>query len=108
MNEATPTVIKRNLRLEFPEGTLPTAGQLSNKIAHCKRLLSASKNILTTGELKEYISQKLEIPVEKSEMYVTFHEVIGDKGEDNIRFTIVFTTQAMKERLGDNRTDRWV
>ena len=37
MNEASPTVIKRLLREEFAEGQMPSAGQIANTIAHCKK-----------------------------------------------------------------------
>ena len=29
INEASPTVIRRNFRAEFPDSIMPTAGQLS-------------------------------------------------------------------------------
>ena len=32
LNEATPTVIRRNLREHFPEGKLPSAIQIANKL----------------------------------------------------------------------------
>ena len=36
LNEASPTVIRRNLKELFPEGKLPSAIQIANKIAHCQ------------------------------------------------------------------------
>ena len=102
MNQATPTVIRRNLRPEFLEGKLPTANQLSNKIAHCRKLLSASKSTVSTGDLREFITQRLEVPLDRHQMYVAFHEVVNDQGEDNIRFTLVLATPAMKARLNSD------
>ena len=90
MNKA---VIRRNLRGEFSQGNLPTANQLSNKISNCQKLLSASKSMLSTGDLKEFISSKLGIPLDRHKMYVAFHEVIDDQGEDNIRFTLILQRQ---------------
>ena len=99
LNEASPTVIRRLLREEFPDGKMPSAIQLANKIAHCRKVVTASRNILMTGELKDFISQRLQVPESQTEMYVASHEVIDDQGEDNIRFSIIFTTPAMKRRL---------
>ena len=42
-NDATPTIIKRKLMGAFPEGKLPTSGQLANKIFHCRKVMSSSK-----------------------------------------------------------------
>ena len=41
--DATPAIIRRKLMDQFPEGKLPIAGQLSNKIAHCRKVMSSSK-----------------------------------------------------------------
>ena len=76
MNEATPTVIRRNLRNVFPEGKLQTANQLSNKIGHCRKLISASKSIFTTGDLKEFISHRLGVPLDRNQMNVAFTRLL--------------------------------
>ena len=99
MNEASPTVIRRNLKEHFSEVMMPSAIQLSNKIAHCKTIINQTKEILTTGDLKDIIKDKLDTPIENTKMFVTESEVIDDEGEENVRFTIIFTTLAMQARL---------
>ena len=97
MNEASPTVIKRLLREEFAEGKMPSAGQIANKIAHCKKIIMKSKNMLSTGEMRRYANSRVDIPLDKHEMYVAFHEIIDSQEEENIRFTLILTTEAMKD-----------
>ena len=46
MHEATPTVIRRNLKDHFEAGSMPSATQLSNKICHCKSIFNASRRFL--------------------------------------------------------------
>ena len=46
LNEAKPAVIRRNLKDYFPEGKLPTATQLANKIAYVKKELVKAKEVL--------------------------------------------------------------
>ena len=61
LNEASPTVIRRNLKELFPEGKLPSAIQIANKIAHCRKQVSATKQVLTTGDLRKLIAENSEI-----------------------------------------------
>ena len=61
LNEATPTVIRRNLREVFPENKLPTAIQIANKIAHCPKQVNATRQVLTTGDLRRLIAENSEI-----------------------------------------------
>ena len=100
LNEAKPAVIRRNLKEYFPEGKMPTAGQLSNKISHCKNNLNEVKQVVTTGGLRKLIEEYKE-PDDNDEhkMYIGFSEVVDDQGEANVRFTIVFTTPALAARM---------
>ena len=61
LNEATPTVIRRNLREVFPENKLPTAIQIANKIAHCRKQVNATRQVLATGDLRRLIAENSEI-----------------------------------------------
>ena len=63
LNEATPTVIRRNLREVFPENKLPTAIQIANKIAHCRKQVNATRQVLATGDLRRLIAENSEIDI---------------------------------------------
>ena len=100
LNEAKPAVIRRNLKEYFPEGKMPTAVQLSNKISNCKNNLNEVKQVVTTGELKKLIEEHKEPDdTDEHKMYIGFSEVVDDQGEANVRFTIVFTTPALAARM---------
>ena len=43
INNATPAMIKKQLNYNIPDGKMPTANQLANKIAHCKKIMFISK-----------------------------------------------------------------
>ena len=89
LNEASPTVIRRNLKEHFPQGKLPSAIQIANKIAHCRKQVSATKQVLTTGELRKLIAENSEIDYnDDNKSYVAFNEVIDDMGEEGVRFTV--------------------
>jgi len=85
LNEAKPAVIRRNLKEYFPEGKMPTAGQLSNKISNCKNNLNEVKQVVTTGGLRKLIEEYKE-PDDNDEhkMYIGFSEVVDDQGEANV------------------------
>ena len=100
LNEASPTVIRRNLKEHFPEGKLPSAIQIANKIAHCRKQVSATKQVLTTGDLRKLISENSEIDYnDDNKSYVAFSEVIDDRGEEGVRFTVIFTTPSLAARM---------
>ena len=80
LNEATPTVIRRNLREHFPQGKLPSAIQIANKIAHCRKQVRATKQVLSTGDLRKMIAENSQIDFDdENKSYVAFNEVIDDK-----------------------------
>ena len=100
LNEATPTIIWRNLREVFPENKLPTAIQIANKIAHCPKQVNATRQVLTTGDLRRLIAKNSEIDFnDENKSYVAFNEVVDDEGENGIRFTVIFTTPALAARM---------
>ena len=100
LNEATPTVIRRNLREVFPENKLPTAIQIANKIAHCRKQVNAARQVLTTGELRKLIAENSEIDFnDENKSYVAFNEVVDDEGENGVRFTVIFTTPFLAARM---------
>ena len=100
LNEASPTVIRRNLKEYFPEGKLPSAIQISNKIAHCRKQVSATRQVLTTGDLRKLITENSEIDYnDENKSYVAFSEVIDDSGEEGVRFTVIFTTPSLAARM---------
>ena len=113
LNEAKPAVIRRNLKDYFPEGKLPTATQLANKIAYVRKELVEAKQVLTTGELRKLIAEHSNRDEhDKHKMYVGFSEVVDDQGEANVRFTVVLTTPALaarmsKELIQDDSTYRY-
>ena len=78
---------------------MPSGIQLANKIAHCRRLLNATRHILTTGDLKDRVKEYSGIPEDKTKMFVAFNEIVDSEGEENVRFTIIFTTPVMQARL---------
>ena len=95
-NNLDPTTIRRNLK-EI-NGTNPTSQQLNNKISYSKKAIFV-ENIVSTGELRDALAQMLEEPDDESDLYVSHQEVIDDKGEDEVRFLVIFTTKRMKSRL---------
>ena len=100
LNEATPTVIRRNLREVFPENKLPTSIQLANKIAHCRKQVNATRQVLATGDLRRLIAENSEIDFnDENKSYVAFNDVVDDEGESGVRFTVIFTTPALAARL---------
>ena len=100
LNEASPTVIRRNLKEHFPEGKMPSAIQIANKIAHCRKQVSATKQVLSTGELRKLIAENSEIDYnDDNKSYVAYSEVIDDMGEEGVRFTVLFTTPTLAARM---------
>ena len=100
LNEATPTVIRRNLRELFPEGNLPSAIQIANKIAHCRKQVNATKQVLTTGDLRKLIAENSEIDFnDENKSNVAFNEVVDDEGQEGVRFTVIFTTPSLAARM---------
>ena len=78
---------------------MPSSTHLSNKIAYCKTILNASREILMTGDHKEVRKENSEVPSDRNKMFVAFSQVVDDQGEENIFFAIIFTTPAMQVRI---------
>ena len=101
-----PLAIRRNLENAnlFREGNIPTAQQLSNKVAHVRLLLNKSKQIFTTHHLREQISEKLEIPDDEHDPYIASHEVIDEDETAEPRFFVTWTTKRMLARTSSEMT----
>ena len=55
-----------------------------------------------TDDLREAIAKKLDIPVDDTEAYIVNHDVIDDKGEDNVKFNITWTTKKIEARISED------
>ena len=82
-NEARPKIILRNLRdaNTFDGQTEPTMIQLYNKITSVKKLLDKTRDILTTHDLRQKISQHLDVPQSDLEAYIPISEVLDEDDE---------------------------
>ena len=58
-----------------------------------------------TGELREAIENKIDINIDEKEAYVAYYEVHDDRGADNVRFLIIWTTRKIESRR--NEVDRY-
>ena len=88
LNETSPTVIRKILKERFPKGKLPSAIQIANKIAHNQKQVSATKQVLTTGDLRKLISENSQIDYnDESKSYAGKNLVI-----DGTFCTILFNT----------------
>ena len=79
---------------------MPTRMQLHYKIQHCKKMVAKTQKIANTGDL-EAISKQFDIPVDLTDCFVAYHEVIDDQGPDNVRFIVIWTSQKMQARVND-------
>ena len=92
----------RTLESRNPLGAvMPTRMQLHYKIQHCKKLVAKTQKIANTGDL-EAISKQFDIPVDLTDCFVAYHEVIDDQGHDNVRFIVIWTSQKMQARVLTN------
>ena len=84
--ERGPTVIRRNLREHFPEGKLPSAIQIANKIVHCRKQVRATKQVLTTEDLRKMIAENSEIDFDdENKSYVASNKVVDDERRQGVR-----------------------
>ena len=100
-NGQNPTVIMRTLKTLNSDIPLPKKGQLYNKMSYVKTLLAETQEIINTGDMREAIEKKLEVPIDLDEAFVCHHEVKDDEGPDNVRFVIIFTSQKMQARVSN-------
>ena len=87
VNHAKPNVIKRNLN----EANLflsrkPSTIQLYNKIAAVRKRVFPSINIVNTHQMRQRISNVLEIPASEVEGYVPYWEIDDENDEKEPRF----------------------
>ena len=105
-NDNVPTVVLRNLEKHhhLEEGNYPTQQQLNNKIQHCRKLINKTKQIFTTHDLREKIKENLEIPVDDTDAYIAFHEVLDENEDEEPRFTIIWTSKTLLGRTSSELT----
>ena len=103
-NEARPKLILRNLRDAnvFDEGAEPTMIQLYNKISHIKHIINKTKEILTTHDLRQKITEYLDVPDSDIEAFVPFYEIEDDDMFEEPRFTVIFTSQKLLKRINSD------
>ena len=89
LNETSPTVIRKILKERLPKEKLPSAIKIANKIAHNnQKQVSATKQVLTTGDLRKLISENSQIDYnDESKSYAGKNLVI-----DGTFCTILFNT----------------
>ena len=100
VNHAKPNVIKRNLN----EANLflsrkPSKIQLYNKIAAVRKRVFPSINIVNTHQMRQRISNVLEIPASEVEGYVPYWEIDDENDEKEPRFCVIFTSKKNQEKL---------
>ena len=105
-NEASTKVIMRNLKDSnvFAEGKFPSRSQLTVKIRHCRNIIRRTIQIFDTHELRQKISEKLDIPENSTESYIAFHEVLDDDDDKEPRFTIIWTSKKLLKRVSESLT----
>ena len=100
VNHAKPNVIKRNLN----EANLflsrkPSKIQLYNKIAAVRKRVFPSINIVNTHQMRQRISNVLEIPASEVEGYVPYWKIDDENDEKEPRFCVIFTSKKNQEKL---------
>ena len=105
-NEASTKVIMRNLKDSnvFAEGKFPSRSQLTVKIRHCRNIIRRTIQIFDTHELRQKISEKLDIPENSTDSYIAFHEVLDDDDDKEPRFTIIWTSKKLLKRVSESLT----
>ena len=102
-NNQKPNVVKRNLTQANVFGLRkPSKVQLYNKIAAVKKKVFPSSNIVNTHQLRQRISEILEVADSEVEGFVPYWEVIDDKEGEEPRFCVVFTTKKNQGKIGCN------
>ena len=77
--------------------------QLYNKIAAIKKKLFPTHQILNTHQLRQKISELLEVPDSEVDGFIPYWEVIDDKENEEPRFCVVFTTPKNQQKIGCNQ-----
>ena len=87
-NEARPKLIRRNMENAnlFSEGKIPTSLELSNKIAHVRKLVYGSNQIFYTHQLREKINEHSELPEDETKAYIA-----ASKVEDKVKYSLLST-----------------
>lgn len=97
---AKPNYIKRLLKESNTFGIRqPTQMQLYNKIAAAKKKLSPSVNILNTFELRQKVSEHLDVPETEVVGYIPHWEILDENENEEPRFCIVFSTAMNQKKL---------
>ena len=97
VNHAKPNVIKRNLnKANLFLSRKPSKIQLYNKIAAVRKRVFPSINIVNTHQMRQRISNVLEIPASEVEGYVPYWEIDDEKEP---RFCVIFTSKKNQEKL---------
>jgi len=99
-----PNYIKRLLKKSNAFGLRqPTQLQLYNKIATVKKKLSPSENILNTFQLRQKISECVDIPESEVKGYIPYWEIIDENEKEEPRFCVVFSTVKNQRKLNSSR-----
>ena len=105
-----PKVMLRELRDIncFDGQTEPSQIQIYNKIAHLKKIMNLSENLLTTFQLRQKVQEHTDIPDNDIQGFVP-HYIIEDDAdnEGDARFVIVYSTKRLLEAITKSDTAHW-
>ena len=90
-NHGKPKIAIRNMEEAgcFQNINRPSMEQLYNKMAAMKKLLNKNPNLTNTFEMRQLVSQHLDIPEDPDDAYIPFYEIKDDDSHD-LRFNIMF------------------
>ena len=88
----------------FSDGRVPTSLELSNKVAHVRKLLYGSKQIFNTHELREKIKEYSDEPEDDNTAFIAFSNVIDEDEAKEPRFSILWTSKKLKKRIDKKLT----
>ena len=88
----------------FRDGRVPTSLQLSNKVRHVRKLIFGVEQIFDTHELREKINKNLKVPDVETYAYIAYHKVNDEEEDAEPRFNIIWTSQKMMKRIGNELT----
>ena len=93
-NHGKPKVALRNMEDAgcFENMPRPSMIQLYNKIHAVKKTLNRNPTVGDTFQLRQFISNHLEVPADMHEAYIPFYEIIDDDAK-NLRFSIIFSSK---------------
>ena len=94
-NKGKPQVALRNMREagcfdHFHQE--PTMEQMYNKVADTKRALNPGPKISTTHDMRQFITNHIEVPEDELEGYIPFYD-IQDEDPKKLRFTVIFASK---------------